>query len=60
MERLRTTFLYERNRELMKRDGDVHGIYNHKRATKQREVATYTEQLVATRRSCELKARASL
>jgi len=60
MERLRTTFLYERSKELMKRDGDVHGIYNHKRGAKQKEVAGYTEKLVETRQSCELKARASL
>ena len=44
----------------MKRDGDVHGIYNHKRGAKQKEVAGYTEKLVETRQSCELKARASL
>ena len=60
MEQMRTTYFVDRSKELMKRDSEVHGIYNHKRATKQKEVATYTEKLVETRQSCELKARICL
>ena len=56
MERLWNEYHQNRKQELLKRDADVAEIYNHKKATKQKEVDNYTNNLIFTRQCCEDRA----